>query len=162
MVLMSTFILEVVVERPVTSGSEIQSWKQFEPSSLLAQEYAAALMKVTLWGFLGSTGGTDFRISRTGSRSFGRFADDRSVLTEGELLELCCDGCRKKMLPNVKTGQIVIQCSERSTLSCNKITTRTNSNYVKVIMSLMKDKSGMKYSLQCSERSTEAESETTS
>src|SRR5882724_8043312 len=55
MVLMSTFILEVVVERPVTSGSEIQSWKQFEPSSLLAQEYAAALMRVTLRGFLGST-----------------------------------------------------------------------------------------------------------
>jgi len=60
------------------------------------------------------------------------------------------------------TGQIVIQCSGRSTLSCNKITTWTNSNYVKVILSLRKDKSGMKYSLQCSGRSTEAESETTS
>jgi len=32
----------------VTSGSEIRSWKQSEPSSLLAREYAAALMRVTL------------------------------------------------------------------------------------------------------------------
>jgi len=40
----------------VTSGSEIQSWKQLEPSSLLAQEYAAALMRVTLGGFCGVTG----------------------------------------------------------------------------------------------------------
>jgi len=60
------------------------------------------------------------------------------------------------------TGQIVIQCSGRNTQSCNKITTWTNSNYVKVIMSLMKDKSSMKYSLQCSGRNTEAESETSS
>ena len=52
------------------------------------------------------------------------------------------------------TGQIVIQCSGRNTQSCNKITTWTNSNYVKVIMSL-----SMKYSLQCSGRNTEAESE---
>jgi len=35
----------------VTSGSEIWSWKQSEPSSLLACEYAAALMRVTLGGF---------------------------------------------------------------------------------------------------------------
>jgi len=62
----------------------------------------------------------------------------------------------------MSTGQIVIQCSGRNTLSCNKITTWTNSNYVKVIMSLIKDKSSMKYSLQCSGRNTEAESETTS
>ena len=72
------------------------------------------------------------------------------------LIGTACGVCVKN------TGQIVIQCSGRSTLSCNKITTWTNSNYVKVIMSLMKDKSGMKYSLQCSGRSTEAESETTS
>src|SRR5882724_11194176 len=103
MVLMSTFILEVVVERPVTSGSEIQSWKQFEPSSLLAQEYAAALMRVTLGGFLGSTGGTDFALSRTGSRIFGRGADNGSVSTEGELLDLCCNSCQKKMLPNTQS-----------------------------------------------------------
>jgi len=32
----------------VTSGSEIWSWKQSEPLSLLAWEYAAALMRVTL------------------------------------------------------------------------------------------------------------------
>ena len=37
----------------MTSGSEIWSWKHFKPSSLLVQEYAAALMKVTLGGFLG-------------------------------------------------------------------------------------------------------------
>src|SRR5882724_4153348 len=103
MVLMSTFILEVVVERPVTSGSEIQSWKQFEPSSLLAQEYTAALMRVTLGGFLGSTGGTDFRISGTVSGSFGSGADDGSVSTGGELLDSCCDGFRKKMLPNTQS-----------------------------------------------------------
>src|SRR5882724_2123231 len=103
MVLMSTFILEVVVERPVTSGSEIQSWKQFEPSSLLAREYAAALMRVTLGGFLGSTGGTNFGMSGTESRSFGRGADDGNVSTEGELLDSCCDGCRKKMLPNTQS-----------------------------------------------------------
>src|SRR5882724_10514902 len=50
-------------------------------------------MRVTLGGFWGFTGGTGFRISWTGSRSFRRGADDRSVLTEGELLDLCCNGC---------------------------------------------------------------------
>src|SRR5882724_678134 len=62
---------------------------------------------------------------------------------------------------NVKnTAQIVVQCSGRNTQCYNKITTCTNSSYVKVIMSLMKDKSSMKYSLQCSGRNAEAESET--
>src|SRR5882724_7422530 len=89
--------------RPVTSGSEIRSWKQFEPSSLLAREYAAALMRVTLRGFLGSTGGMDFGISGTGSGSFGRVADDGSVSTGGELLDSCCDSCQKKMLPNTQS-----------------------------------------------------------
>src|SRR5882724_7867159 len=89
--------------RPVTSGSEVRSWKQFEPSSLLAREYAAALMSVTLRGFLGSTSGTDFGISGTESGSFRRGADDGNVLTEGELLDLCCDGCQKKMLPNTQS-----------------------------------------------------------
>src|SRR5882724_3198514 len=103
MVLMLTFVLEVVVEWPVTSGSEIRSWKQFEPSSLLAHEYTAALMRVTLGGFLGSTSGMDFGISGTGSRSFGRGADDGNVSTEGELLDLCCTGCWKKMLPNTQS-----------------------------------------------------------
>src|SRR5882724_3928775 len=71
---------------------------------------------------------------------------------------------RQKGCPNsVKnTAQIVVQCSGRNTLCYNKITTCTNSSYVKVIMSLMKDKSSMKYSLQCSGRNTEAESETNS
>jgi len=32
----------------VTSGNEIRSWKQSEPSSLLVQEYAAALIWVAL------------------------------------------------------------------------------------------------------------------
>src|SRR5882724_7545253 len=89
--------------RPVTSGSEIRSWKQFEPSSLLAREYAAALLRVTFRGFLGSTSGMDFGISRTVSRSFRRGADDESVSTEGELLDSCCDGCQKKMLPNTQS-----------------------------------------------------------
>jgi len=83
--------------------SEIRSWKQFKPSSLLAQEYAAALMRVTLRGFLGSTGGTGFRISGTESGSFRRGADNGSVSTEGELLDSCCDGCQKKMLPNTQS-----------------------------------------------------------
>jgi len=58
---MLTGISELVVERPVTSGSEIQSCMFFfEPLSLLAREYAAALMRVTLGGFLGFTGRTGF------------------------------------------------------------------------------------------------------
>ena len=87
----------------MTSGNEIRSWKQFEPSSLLAREYAAALMRVILGGFLGSTGGTNFGMSGTESGSFGRGADDGNVSTEGELLDSCCDGCRKKMLPNTQS-----------------------------------------------------------
>src|SRR5882724_942513 len=63
-------------------------------------------------------------------------------------------------VPVKNTAQIVVQCSGRNTQCYNKITTCTNSSYVKVIMSLMKDKSSMKYSLQCSGRNTEAESET--
>jgi len=69
-------------------------------------------------------------------------------------------GCHQRVVKN--TAQIVIQCSGRNTLFCNKITTWTNSSYVKVMMSLMKDKSSMKYSFQCSGRNTEAESETSS
>src|SRR5882724_4141490 len=95
MVLMSTFVSEVVLEWPVTSGSEIRSWKQSEPSSLLVQEYAAALMRVT--------GRRGFRGSRTESGGFRRGANDRSVSTEGELLDSCCDGCQKKMLPNTQS-----------------------------------------------------------
>ena len=60
-------------------------------------------MRVTLRGFQGFTGGMGFRISGTGSRSFGRGANDRSVLTEDELLDLCCDSCQKKMLPNTES-----------------------------------------------------------
>src|SRR5882672_7715277 len=97
---MSTRISEVVMERPVTSGREIRSWKQSEPSSLLAWEYAAALMRVTLGGFRGFTGGTDFGSSGT---EFGRGADDGNVSTEGDVLDSCCDGCRKKMLPNTQS-----------------------------------------------------------
>src|SRR5467141_1192773 len=100
---MSTGISEVVMERPVTSGKEIRSWKQSEPSSLLAQEYAAALMRVTLGGFRGFTGRTDFGSSGTESGSFRRDADDGSVLKEGDILDSCCDGFRKKMLPNTQS-----------------------------------------------------------
>ena len=49
---------------------------------MFAQEYAAALMRVTLgsfWGFISRTG---FGISGTESRSFRRGADNGSVLTE--------------------------------------------------------------------------------
>jgi len=81
-------------------------------------------MKVTLGGFLEFTGGTGFGRSRTESgvsgTGFGRSgtesgvsgtgsgisakgADDGGVSTEGELLDLCCDGCRKVMLPNTQS-----------------------------------------------------------
>src|SRR5882724_4148959 len=53
---MSTGCLDVVVEQPVTLGKEIWSWKHSESSSLLAQKYAAALMRVTVGGFLGLLG----------------------------------------------------------------------------------------------------------
>jgi len=56
-------------------------------------------MRVTLRGFWGFTGRMGFGISGTGSGSFGRGANVGSALKEGELLDLCCDGCRKKMLP---------------------------------------------------------------
>ena len=56
-------------------------------------------MRVTLRGFHGVTGGKGSGGSGTESRGFGRDADDGSVSTEGELLDLCCDGCQKKMLP---------------------------------------------------------------
>jgi len=87
----------------VTSGSEIWSWKHFKPSSLLVQEYAAALMRVTLRGFLGFTSGTGFGRSRAGSRISTRGVDDRSVLTEGELLDSGCNSCQKMMLPNTQS-----------------------------------------------------------
>ena len=87
----------------MTSRSEIHSWKLSEPSSLLTQEYAAALMRVTLRGFCGVTGGTGFGRSGTVSRSFGSGANDRSVLTVGELLDLYCDSCQKYMLPNTQS-----------------------------------------------------------
>ena len=75
----------------MTSGNEIQSWKQSEPSSLLVLEYAAALIRVTLRGFQGFTGGTGFERSRTESRSFRSGADNRNVSTEGELLDSNCE-----------------------------------------------------------------------
>jgi len=55
------------------------------------------------WGFRGVTGGRGSGGSGTESGGFGRGADDRSVSTEGELLDSCCDGCRKKMLPNTQS-----------------------------------------------------------
>ena len=87
----------------MTSGSEIWSWKNSEPLSLLAQEYAAALMRVTLGGFHGFTSRTDFRRSGTGSGRFGRGADNGSVSMEGDVLDSCCDSCQKKMLPNTQS-----------------------------------------------------------
>jgi len=65
--------------------------------------FAAALMRVTFWCFLGFTGGTGFRRSGTGSGIYARSVDDRSVSMEGELLDLCCDSCQKMMLPNTQS-----------------------------------------------------------
>src|SRR5882724_11621704 len=100
---MLTGISELVVESPVTLGSEIWIWKHFEPLSLLVWEYAAALMRVTLRGFLGFTSGTGFRSSGTGSRISARVVNNGSVLTEGELLDSGCDGCWIMMLPNTQS-----------------------------------------------------------
>jgi len=80
----------------VTLGCEIQSWKHFEPLSLLAWEYAAALMRVTLGGFNGVTGGTDFGGSRTGSRSLRGGANNGGVSVGGELINLCCNSFLEK------------------------------------------------------------------
>jgi len=55
------------------------------------------------WGFCGVTSRTGFRRYGTESRSFGSGADDGSVLTEGELLDSCCDCCWKKMLPSTQS-----------------------------------------------------------
>jgi len=90
------------MELSVTLGNEIWSWKHSEPCSLLVQEYAAALMRVTLRGFHGVTGGTYFGRSRTGFGIFGGDAKNGGVSTEGELLDLYCDSCQKKMLTNTQ------------------------------------------------------------
>ena len=60
-------------------------------------------MKVTLGGFLEFTGGTGFGRSGTGSGISAKGAHDGNVSTEGELLDLCCDGCQKMMLPNTQS-----------------------------------------------------------
>ena len=68
------------------------------------------MMKVTLRGYLEFTGGmgfgrseTESRVCGTGSRISAKGANNRSVSTEGELLDLCCNGCRKVMLPNTQS-----------------------------------------------------------
>ena len=70
---------------------------------MLAQEYAAALMRVTLGVFRGSTGGVGFVNSETGSRGFNRGTADRDVSMGGELKDLCCTDFQKEMLPNTKS-----------------------------------------------------------
>src|SRR5882724_12561240 len=97
----------------VTSGSEIRSWKQSEPSSLLVREYAAALMRVTLGGFRGVTSGKGSGGSGTESGGFRKGANGGSVSTEGELLDSCCNGCQKKMLPNTPSIEGLQQVSQR-------------------------------------------------
>ena len=47
------------------------------------------------------------------SRSFGSGANDRSVSMEGELLDSCCDGCQKKMLPNTQSIEGLQQVSQQ-------------------------------------------------
>jgi len=87
----------------VTSGSEIRSWKHSEPSIFLAQKIHSCINEGYSQGFPWVTGRRGFRGSRTESRAFGRGADNRSVSTEGELLDSCCDGFRKEMLPNTQS-----------------------------------------------------------
>ena len=76
----------------MTSGNEIQSLKHLEPSSLLVQVYVAVLMRVTFGGFFGFTGRMGFRGSGIGFGVSMEGADNGGVWTEGELLDLCCDG----------------------------------------------------------------------
>jgi len=73
-----------------------------EPSSLLVQEYAAALMRVTLSGFHGVTAEEVLEVLGQ-SPEDRKGADDGSVSTEGELWDSCCNGCWKKMLPNTQS-----------------------------------------------------------
>jgi len=70
---------------------------------LLAQEYAVALMRVTLGVFQGSTGKVGFINPETGSRGFNGGAADEDVSTGGELKDSCCADCQKEMLPNTQS-----------------------------------------------------------
>src|SRR5882724_753246 len=100
-------------------------------------------------------------IGTTNAKSVPGVTTNTNTIDAQSELVLDCLAIIEERCKGVKnTAQIVVQCSGRNTLCYNKITTCTNSSYVKVIMSLMKDKSSMKYSLQCSGRNTEAESET--
>ena len=63
-------------------------------SGYQTREYSAALMRVTIRGFMGFTGGTGFGRSGTGSGISGagsiispRGVDDGSVSMEGELFD---------------------------------------------------------------------------
>ena len=85
----------------MTSGSEICSWKHSKPSSLLVQEYPAALMRVTLGGFCGFTGGT-------GLEDLGQSPEVSGVVLTMEVSQWRLSswihaGCWKKMLPNTQS-----------------------------------------------------------
>ena len=66
-------------------------------------EYAAALMRVTLSDFWGSTKGAGFVNSETGSRGFDGGTSDGDVSMGGELKDLCCANCWKEILPNTQS-----------------------------------------------------------
>ena len=70
---------------------------------MLAQEYAVALMRVTIGVFQGSTREVGFINSETGSGGFNGGAADGNVLMGGELKDSCCADCQKEMLPNTQS-----------------------------------------------------------
>jgi len=57
-------------------------------------------MRVTLGGFSWNYWQNWIWMIQYRVQKFGSGADDGSVLMEGEFLDSCCDGSRKKMLPN--------------------------------------------------------------
>ena len=74
-----------------------------EPSSLLAQEYSVALMRVALGVFWGSTGEVGYINSKTGSGGLDGGTADGNVSVGGELKDLCCANRQKEMLPNTQS-----------------------------------------------------------
>jgi len=70
---------------------------------LLVWEYAAALMRVTLSVFWGSTREVGFVNSETGSGGFDRGTTDGNVSMGGEFKDLCCTDCQKEMLHNTQS-----------------------------------------------------------
>jgi len=86
----------------VTSGSR-SDLETMRASSLLARGYAAALMRVTLSGFWGVTGGKRFRRSGTESRGSERVPTTEVSRQRVSSLIRAAMVAGKKMLPNTQS-----------------------------------------------------------